>query len=249
MDRNMDRNMDTSEPKKAGGVDWEKEPPVKKPFPEIKEPPPPPPPSDKPWTNYSGTSGKAGDMQTLGGMKRKFESGGRFGNKRPEPVMLPPKPKKPKEEEIDLTPYIEAHLQQFCTEMKDEEKKRAEESLKPLMKSSFCVLCNAKITAPQQAVTHYQGKNHLKKVKTFVQSGGKMVPKPKVEVKEPEKEDPKEMSADELKAYEAKQVTLDQKVAEVCRLLTFSSCLSFSISTGFTKEKHLWHKWKEKAKQ
>ena len=245
----MDRNMDTNEPKKSGGVDWTKEAPVRKPFPDIKEPPPPPPPSDKPWTNYSSPNDKSGDMSTLSGMKRKFEAGGRVGgNKRPEPVMLPPKPKKPKEEEVDLTPYIEAHLQAFCSEMKDEEKKRAEESLKPLMKSSFCVLCNAKITAPQQAETHYKGKNHLKKVKTFVQSGGEMVPKPKTETKQPEK-DPKDMSAEELKEYEAKQVTLDQKVAEVCVLLSFSSCLPFSTSTGIEKDRFMFHKWKVKVEQ
>ena len=243
----MDRNMDNPEPRKGGGVDWEKTPAVRKPFPEIKEPPPPPPPSDKPWVNFSGSGGKGGsDMQTTA-QKRKFDGGSRFPSKRPEPLMLPPKPKKPKEEEVDLTPYIEAHLQQFCTEMKDEEKKRAEESLKPLMKSTFCVLCNAKITAPAQAATHYQGKNHLKKVKTFVQSGGEMAPKPKQEEK-PEK-DPKEMTPEELKAYEAKQVTLDQKVAEVCRLLILSSCLSLSTCSGFKRETYFWHKWKEKSRR
>lgn len=240
----------TEEKMEKKGHDWGKEEPVKKPFPEIKEPPPPPPPSDKPWVNY-GQSGSSGGMQTQAnaGQKRKFSSDSMKRQGRPpEPLPLPPKPKKAKEEEdLDLSPFIESHIKQFCTEMKDEEKKRAEESLKPLMQTNFCVLCNARTSGPAQATTHYNGKNHLKKVKTFLQSGGEFVPKkPEARIEK----DPKDMTLDEKKQYQDKQKVLDKKVAEVCPSFLLSPCLPISICIRYViRLVYLWQKWKEKSKE
>ena len=237
----MGPRTDTQIEKK--GHDWQKEEPVKKPFPEVKEPPPPPPPSDKPWVNYSQPK-PSGGMQTQAN-KRKLEESGKPPQKRqPETVTLPPKPKKPKEEEeLDLTPFINAHLEQFCTDMKEEEKKRAEESLKPLMKTNFCVLCNARTSGPAMATAHYNGKNHMKKVKTFLRSGGEFVPK-KPEVK-PEI-DPKDMTADEKKAYEEKQKMLDKKVAEVWPSLLLSPCSPVCECIRYQMKLFMYNKWKTK---
>ena len=241
----MDGGMGRPDFEDRRGRDWQRDEPVRKPFPDIQEPPPPPPPSDKPWVNYSQPR-NTGGMQTQA-FKRKFDDSGKFQRKLPELMSLPPKPKKPKEDdELDLAPFIESHMEQFCSAMKEEERKRAEESLKPLMQPNYCVLCNARTSGPAQASTHYNGKNHLKKVKTFLLSGGEFVPKKPVEVK-PEK-DPKDMDADEKKEFDEKQKNLDKKVAEVWPLLFLSSCLPVCSCIRYLMEFSFNDKWKDKCK-
>ena len=124
--------------------------------------------------------------------------------------ITPPKKKK-EEEKIDVMPFIETHVKEYCSD--DEEmKKMATESLKKMMQPTYCVLCNARMSGSPQATMHYQGKNHNKKIKNFITCG---MQKYAEKVKEDENKTEDEREKEKHEEEERNRI-LDQKVAEVC---------------------------------
>jgi hypothetical protein len=129
-----------------------------------------------------------------------------------ECLELSPAKKKKEEEKIDVLPFIQAHIEEHCT-VNEDARKIAEEALKKMMQPAYCVLCNARMSGSPQAMMHYQGKNHNKKIKNFITCGmSKYVEKVKEDANKTEEQIAKEKAEEE-----ERNRILDQKVAEVCK--------------------------------
>ncbi|KAH3822689.1 hypothetical protein DPMN_124479 [Dreissena polymorpha] len=141
--------------------------------------------------------------------------------------------KKKEDEKIDVMPFIKAHVEEHCT-VNPEARKLAEESLKKMMQPCYCVLCNARMSGPPQAMMHYQGKNHNKKIKNFITCG---MTKYAEKVQNEENKSEEELQRERMEEEERNRI-LDAKVAQVCNNLHFRA---LSYQRSYNKFKLQWH--------